>query len=145
MKMPKWLTRMEFVDKEFLGYWEWQGWSNTSERQLQSVIDDPHDAARISGTNFVITGWAIANQAGVRKVEVSTDDGHHWEEAQIFSNPDPSRVWAFWKYVWLNPARGKQTIKVRAKDGNGKLQSSSVAGEWPDGASGYHDVTVEVT
>jgi len=145
MKMPKWLTRMEFVDKEFLGYWEWQGWSNSSERQLQSVIDDPHETATISGTNFVITGWAIANQAGVRKVEVSTDDGHHWDEAQIFSNPDPSRVWAFWKYVWLNPVRGKQTIKVRATDGNGRLQSSSVAGEWPDGASGYHYITVEVT
>ena len=77
-------------------------------------------------------------------MEVSTDDGHHWDEAQIFSNPDPSRVWAFWKYVWLNPPRGKQTIKVRATDGNGTLQSPSVSGEWPEGASGYHYITVEV-
>ncbi len=30
MKMPKWLTRIEFVDKEYLGYWEWQGWSNSA-------------------------------------------------------------------------------------------------------------------
>jgi hypothetical protein len=109
------------------------------------VIDDPHDHARISGTNFVLTGWAIANEAGVRKVEVSTDGGHTWNEAQIFSNPFPSQVWAFWKYVWINPPRGKQTIEVRATDGDGKLQSSSVSGEWPDGASGYHYVAVEVT
>ncbi|HEX4802049.1 MAG TPA: hypothetical protein VFV14_00960, partial [Myxococcaceae bacterium] len=31
MKMPKWLTRIEFVNKEYLGYWEWQGWSNTAD------------------------------------------------------------------------------------------------------------------
>ena len=68
----KWLTRIEFVDKEYLGYWEWQGWSNSSERQLQSVVDDPFNGAKISGENFVITGWAIANEVGVRKVEIST-------------------------------------------------------------------------
>jgi len=145
MKMPKWLTRMEFVDKEFLGYWEWQGWSTSSERQLQSVIDDPHDHAQLSGTNFVLTGWAIANEAGVSKVEVSVDDGRTWNEAQIFSNPFPSQVWAFWKYVWINASRGKHTIEVRATDGNGTKQSSSIAGEWPSGASGYHYINVEVT
>src|ERR1700688_793995 len=73
MKMPKWLTRIEFVDKEFLGYWEWQGWSNNAERQLQAVVDDPFNGAKITGENFVITGWAIANDVGVRRVEISTD------------------------------------------------------------------------
>src|SRR5579862_2885562 len=145
MKMPKWLTRIEFVDKEFLGYWEWQGWSNNGERQLQAVVDDPWDHAKISGTNFVITGWAIANQVGVSKVEISTDDGQTWDEAQIFSNPNPSQVWAFWKYVWVNPPKGKHTIIVRATDGNGKPQRASSSGEWPDGATGYHEVRVEVS
>jgi hypothetical protein len=54
-------------------------------------------------------------------------------------------VWAFWKYVWINPPKGTHTITVRATDGNGKLQTSSSSGEWPDGATGYHEVTVEVT
>ena len=144
MKMPKWLTRIEFVDHEYLGYWEWQGWSNSAERQLQAVIDDPHDRAQISGKNFVVTGWAIANQAGVRKVEISTDGGDTWAEAQIFSNPMPTQMWALWKYVWINPPKGKHTIEVRATDGNGKLQRSSASGEWPDGATGYHSIDVEV-
>ena len=145
MKMPKWLTRIEFVDKEYLGFWEWQGWSNNGERQLQAVVDDPYDHAHVSGTNFVITGWAISNQVGVRKVEISTDDGESWDEAQIFSNPNPSQVWAFWKYVWMNPPKGKHTIVVRATDANGKLQVSRSSGEWPDGATGYHQVRVEVS
>src|SRR4029077_16942542 len=76
MKMPKWLTRIEFVDHEYLGFWEWQGWSNTGDRQLQAAIDDPRERARIAGTNFVITGWAVANEAGVSRAEVSNDGGH---------------------------------------------------------------------
>jgi DMSO/TMAO reductase YedYZ molybdopterin-dependent catalytic subunit len=145
VKMPKWLTRIEFVDKEYLGFWEWQGWSNNAERQLQAVVDDPYDHAHVSGTNYVITGWAIANQVGVKKVEISTDDGDTWDEAQIFSNPNPTQVWAFWKYVWMNPPKGKHTIIVRATDGNGKLQVSRSSGEWPDGATGYHEVRVVVS
>jgi DMSO/TMAO reductase YedYZ molybdopterin-dependent catalytic subunit len=144
MKTPKWLTRIEFVDKEHLGYWEWMGWSNTGERQLQSVIDDPRPGGQISGESFVITGWAITNEVGVAKVEISTDDGHTWSPCQIFSNPMPSQVWAFWRYVWANPPRGKHEIQVRATDANGKLQTSSHSTEWPDGATGYHAVSVEV-
>jgi DMSO/TMAO reductase YedYZ molybdopterin-dependent catalytic subunit len=145
MKMPKWLTRMEFVDREHLGYWEWMGWSNTGERQLQSVIDDPREGAQIEGQSFVITGWAITNDTGVAKVELSTDGGDTWSPCQIFSNPMPSQVWAFWRYVWANPPRGKHEIQVRATDANGKLQTSSHSTEWPDGATGYHTVKVEVS
>ena len=89
MKMPKWLTRIELVDKEHLGYWEWMGWSNSGERQLQSVIDDPRGNAQIAGQSFVITGWAVTNNVGVVKVEISTDGGDTWSPCQIFSNPMP--------------------------------------------------------
>src|ERR1700756_1242929 len=73
MKTPKWLTRIELVDKHHNGYWEWMGWSDTGERQLQAVIGDPYNARQIAGQSFVVTGWAIANAAGVSKVEISTD------------------------------------------------------------------------
>ena len=145
MKMPKWLTRIELVDKHHFGYWEWMGWSDEGERQLQSVIDDPRDGAPISGASFVVTGWAITNEVGVAKVEISTDGGATWNACQIFSNPNPSQVWAFWRYVWASPTKGKHVLQVRATDANGKLQTSSQSGEWPDGATGYHTVTVEVS
>ena len=111
---------------------------------MQSVIDDPRNKQQISGENFVITGWAITDEVGVRKVEISTDGGGTWAPCQIFSNPMPSQVWAFWRYVWINPPRGKHEIQVRATDANGKLQTSSRSGEWPDGATGLHVVSVEV-
>ena len=143
MKMPKWLTRIEFVDKEYLGYWERQGWSNTGGRKTQGIIDDPRNLSRITGDTFVVTGYAIGDTSGISKVEISTDGGSHWQEVEIFSNPTPSQVWALWKFVWKNAPKGKQTLKARATDGRGKLQSSIDSGEWPDGATGYH--TIEVT
>jgi hypothetical protein len=82
---------------------------------------------------------------GVAKVEISTDGGATWNLCTIFSNPMPSQVWAFWRYVWANPQSGKHEIQVRATDASGKLQTSSTSGEWPDGATGYHTVTVNVT
>ncbi len=145
MKMPKWLTRIEFVDHEYLGYWEQQGWSNDADRQLRAVADDPRDAAQISGGSFVITGYAVADASGVSRVEISTDGSRTWQPAEIFSNPLPAQVWAFWKYVWVNPPKGKHTIEVRATDGRGRLQTAERSGEWPAGATGYHTLTVEVS
>ena len=144
MKMPKWLTRIEFVNKEYLGFWEWQGWSNVGDRQTRTVVDDPQNQSKISGDTFVVTGYALADVSGVSKVELSTDGGDHWEEVEISSNPQPAQVWAFWKYVWKNPRKDKHTLKVRATDGRGKVQTSMERGEWPDGATGYHTIDVTV-
>jgi hypothetical protein len=43
-----------------------------------------------------------------------TDGGSHWQEAEIFNNPNSSQVWAFWKFVWKNAPKRKQTLKARA-------------------------------
>ena len=32
MKQPKWLTRIQFVNKAYVGYWETIGWSDSCER-----------------------------------------------------------------------------------------------------------------
>jgi hypothetical protein len=45
----------------------------------------------------------------------------------------------------MNPPKGQHTIIVRATDRNGKLQVSRSSGEWPDGATGYHQVRVVVS
>jgi len=143
MKMPKWLTRIEFVDKEYLGYWERQGWSNVGDRHTQAVVDDPRNTAKISGPSFVITGYAIGGKSGISKVEISID-GNEWQEVEIFSNPMPSQMWAFWKFVWRNPSKGDHAVKVRATDGGGNLQTSLERPEWPEGATGYHSIDVTV-
>jgi DMSO/TMAO reductase YedYZ molybdopterin-dependent catalytic subunit len=144
MKMPKWLTHIEFVNYEPLGFWEWQGWSNTADRQLRAIVDDPRDGNQIAGENFLITGYALADVAGVARVEISFDDGATWQACDVFSNPIPSQMWAFWKYKWKNPPRGRHEIRVRAIDSAGRVQTDKQSGEWPSGATGHHSVTVNV-
>ena len=41
MKQPKWLTDIEFVDHEFIGYWEGRGWSNSAWRKVNSGFFSP--------------------------------------------------------------------------------------------------------
>ena len=107
MKTPKWLTRIELVDKSHLGYWEWMGWSGTGERQLQSVIDDPHDAAQIAGQSFVVTGWAVTNALELPKWKSRPTAARPGIRAGIQQSDAESQVWAFWRYVWANPQSGK--------------------------------------
>jgi DMSO/TMAO reductase YedYZ molybdopterin-dependent catalytic subunit len=143
MKQPKWLTRIEFVDRSHTGYWEAQGWSQVCQRQIQSTIDWPRDGARVSGQKLVVCGYALASEVGISKVEVSTDGGRSWHPADVFSNPSKI-VWALWKYEWKYPARGGHTLKVRAIDGAGRLQTGKVSRQFPDGATGYDTVKFTV-
>jgi DMSO/TMAO reductase YedYZ molybdopterin-dependent catalytic subunit len=143
MKQPKWLTRIEFIDREYLGYWEQQGWSNDAERHLAAVIDSPRDGARLADSRTTLFGYAVSNESGVSRVEVSTDAGRTWQAADIFSNPSP-QVWAFWKYDWARPARGKHTLQARATDGQGRIQTAARSGSFPSGATGYHTLSVTI-
>jgi len=80
MKMPKWLTRIEFVDSEYLGYWERQGWSNTGDRKTQGIIDDPRNLSASPGT---LSSSLATHRRYVRHRQgrISTDGGSHWQES----------------------------------------------------------------
>jgi hypothetical protein len=144
MKLPKWLTRIELVDKNHLGYWEWMGWSDAGERQLQSVIDDPHDAQQIAGQSFVVTGWAVEMPLESQK----------WK-----SRPTAERPGMRARFSAIRSVAGVgvlalcvgQSAEREARDsGAGDRREWEVAdvvpsNEWPDGATGYHTVTVNVT
>ncbi len=143
MKQPKWLTRIELVDHDYTGYWEAQGWSQDCERQIQSTIDWPRNGQRVSGSPIVLCGYALASEVGISRVELSTDGGATWQSADVFSNPSRI-VWSLWKYEWRNAARGSHTLKVRAIDGSGRVQTAKNAPDWPSGATGYHTIQVTV-
>ncbi len=143
MKQPKWITRIEFVNKAYLGFWESQGWSDECERWAHARFTDPSDGAKISGKNFVLTGYAVGNLDGIQKVEISFDDGGSWRETNLFSNP--SRLtWSFWKYTWVDPKPGTYKIRVRATDGQGRVQTEGPKDIFPDGATGQQAIKVTV-
>jgi len=49
-----------------------------------------------------------------------------------------------WGALWKPTAPGEYTLKVRARDGGGVLQTAQSVGTLPDGASGYHTIRLNV-
>ncbi|MEO8285814.1 MAG: molybdopterin-dependent oxidoreductase [Chloroflexota bacterium] len=141
MKNCKWLTEVELTNNDFQGYWEAQGWSDTAVYQTMSRIDYP-DKNSIAAGPLYVGGVAFAGSRGIKRVEVSTDGGQTWSDAQLRASLGPD-TWTQWLYPWL-PTAGDYTLKVRATDGTGEVQTADPAATYPDGATGYHGKRVRV-
>ncbi len=143
MKQPKWVTRLQFLNRAYRGYWERQGWSDECERWAQARFADLADDAKIHGRNFEITGYAVGNLDGIKAVEISFDDGKSWRPTNLFSNPSPL-TWSFWKYVWVDPSPGSYRLRARAIDGRGRVEGEGPRQPYPDGATGQQIIHVRV-
>ena len=142
MKNVKWVTRIELVDREFLGYWQERGWSDAAAIQTFSRIDVPIGGRTVAGP-IQIGGVAHAGDRGIKKVEVSTDGGRTWLEANRKPPLSPNS-WTIWTLDWTPPGPGAYQLKVRATDGLDRVQDATIRDSFPDGATGYHSVSVRV-
>ena len=153
-KNPKWLTRIELLDeadgrlhrRHGCGFYKEQGWG----RQGDSIpTHSRFDAPQVRGDHFEapfqvgkpveVRGMAFGGDRGISKVEVSSDDGETWDDAEI-TKPGTKLSWSLWSYQWMPDKEGETTFVVRATDGNGKLQISEYRDQVPDGATGLHHV-----
>ncbi len=133
MKQPKWLTEISFVDREFRGYWERRGWSQSAWRKVNSGFFAPRQPGGVFGLLSLaprvkapvdIIGWSLAGPSGVRQVEVSTDGGKVFNAAELLDNRSPY-VWSVWRYHFAPERPGRYEIRVRATDGDGVAQPPS--------------------
>jgi hypothetical protein len=108
-----------------------------------SRIDVPQGPVK-AGQKTWIGGVAFAGDRGVRDVEVSTDGGKTWQKAQVKPPLGPF-TWVLWALPWTPPAPGSYTLVVRAIETNGTVQTPEERPPLPDGASGWHRVTVKAT
>ena len=139
MKNVKWLERIEVVDYDYQGYWQRSdGWDNIAEIKTASRIDVPRELTALSG---VVAGLAWAGDRGIRGVEVSLDGGATWVPATL-RRELARAAWRQWRLPLPAGAQGRRSLKVRAVDGRGDLQTARPAPPHPSGASGYHQVDV---
>jgi hypothetical protein len=87
-----------------------------------STITSPAQGATLSnGSAVTISGTATDAGGGVvAGVEVSTDGGTTWHPVTTMSNPNTSVTWS---YSWVAHGSPSTTIKSRAVDDSGNLQS----------------------
>jgi hypothetical protein len=144
MENVKWLTRIEPVPADFRGYWQVRGWDGTAVINTMSRVDvPPRSRGLLLDEESLLGGVAFAGDRGVQRVEVSTDEGATWRDAEM-SDPLSPYSWVLWTTTWTPMSTGRFEVSVRATDGRGDTQTSVVRGNVPSGATGYHKVPVLV-
>jgi DMSO/TMAO reductase YedYZ molybdopterin-dependent catalytic subunit len=133
----KWLTEIEFLEREAKGYWEKRGWHGTGPVNTVAKL---HAVNRRDGGRIQVGGHAYAGTRGVDRVEVSVDGGE-WERATLSEPlPDPD-VWRQWAYEYDSPGRTHEVV-VRAVERDGTVQPRAESGAFPSGPSGWVRKTI---
>ena len=138
----KWVTELKvttFADDD--GYWTPRGWSARGPVKTQSRIDVPRGGDRVRAGAVAIAGIAWAQHRGIKAVEVRVDAGP-WQQARLAEEPTVDS-WRQWVLPW-QAVKGSHTITVRATDDEGVVQTQTQAPAAPDGATGWHTITVNV-
>lgn len=141
MKQPKWVTRLKLSAQDERGYWEQIGWDEKAIVKTMSRIDSPLDGAVVSAGTVHISGIAFAGVRRIGAVEVSWDTtGWHLAELEREFSP---YSWRFW-HLDTQLLTGRYSIRVRARDGSGAIQTATPAATLPNGADGLHRIVLDV-
>jgi DMSO/TMAO reductase YedYZ molybdopterin-dependent catalytic subunit len=136
MTSVKWLESIEAVAEPFNGYQ-----MHATYRYAQTPEDpgDPVDIIRVRSLmvppgipdfltrtrlmgpgTVTLTGRAWAGRQSISRVEISSDGGVTWSNAQLGPQP-PQFAWQKWTSEW-SATPGKYTLMVRATDTQGNRQ-----------------------
>jgi DMSO/TMAO reductase YedYZ molybdopterin-dependent catalytic subunit len=156
MMNPKWITEIELVDKTYEGFWQRKGWTNEGIKNIYSSIvvpgsqpitdRFPHtvtDNSFTVGKSIPIAGIAFSGDRGISKVEVSTDGGKTWKTA-VVKDPLSQYTWVLWTSQFASESKGAYDIVVRATDKTGQVQTSKLENPFPNGASGYNQIDLNI-
>jgi DMSO/TMAO reductase YedYZ molybdopterin-dependent catalytic subunit len=135
MASVKWLVRVDLLDRPF------DGPQLASYRSVQRQDDEGDAISRIrpralmrppgivddepmrivEGPRFTVVGRAWSGSAPIERVEISSDGGAIWADAQLDEQPD-ARAWVGWRAIAELPRRGVYELSVRATDATGDAQ-----------------------
>jgi DMSO/TMAO reductase YedYZ molybdopterin-dependent catalytic subunit len=129
----KWLRRIEVLTRPFHGYYQSVKYTvqRATPKGQETVVVGPMavkselirpaagDELGI-GTNRLF-GVAWAGEEAVGHVEVSTDGGDSWIEAELLAAPAPY-CWTLWEYLWEVGESGEYSLLTRAVSASGRVQ-----------------------
>jgi DMSO/TMAO reductase YedYZ molybdopterin-dependent catalytic subunit len=135
MASVKWLQRIIVTDEPFTGYYQtvdyayWKRRAEVAElmpltkMQIKAEIAKPAEGETVPANSSVRVHGAAWTSAGeITKVELSTDGGSSWKEANLLGEPKPN-AWRLWEFNWQTPAAADdRTLIARATDSLGRTQ-----------------------
>jgi DMSO/TMAO reductase YedYZ molybdopterin-dependent catalytic subunit len=135
MASIKWLQRIIVTDEPFTGYYQtidyayWKRRGEIAELtpvtdvQVKAEIAKPAQGDTVPANSSVrVHGAAWTSEGEIIKVEVSTDGGSTWNEANLLGK-SKANAWRLWEFNWQTPAApGKQMLIARATDSIGRTQ-----------------------
>jgi DMSO/TMAO reductase YedYZ molybdopterin-dependent catalytic subunit/uncharacterized membrane protein YagU involved in acid resistance len=148
MMSAKWVTQITLVDSFYNGYWQTRGYTSTATINTLAFIIVPADGTQVSlsqnNGSVLLGGYAFAGDRGISKVELSFDQGQTWQMATL--KPAISNLtWTLWAFNWIPPRTGSYNVYARATDGTGQVQTAAQAPPYPNGATGYAMISLNVT
>jgi len=129
----KWLRRIKVVDEPYMAMMETtrypslrpDGKSRWFESELgpKSVITRPSGGQRLPSPGFhEITGLAWSGGGAIRRVEVSTDSGRTWKDAQL-QDPVARKAHTRFRLDWKWDGK-EAALQSRCTDDRGQVQPS---------------------
>ncbi len=138
----KWVTELKVTRFAFeAAYWTQRGWSPLGPVKTSSRIDTPKLGRQVEAGTVPVAGVAWAQHTGIDRVEVRVDGGA-WNRARL-ATAISTDTWVQWVWEW-DATPGNHVLEVRATDAAGQTQSEQRVDVVPDGAEGYHTITVTV-
>ncbi|MEJ5915207.1 molybdopterin-dependent oxidoreductase [Pseudokineococcus sp. 1T1Z-3] len=136
----KWVVDLEVTRyDQRTAYWTDRGWAERAPIKTASRVEVPSPLSRQPVGPAVAAGTAWAQGRGVERVEVRVDDGE-WQEAELAAVYN-DQTWVQWRFDY-DLAEGSHSLTVRATDTTGATQPQERVDPIPDGATGWHSITV---
>lgn len=137
----KWLVGLEVIDQPFQGHYNIESYVIINEAEqairpvttmpVKSFISEPAPGDTVSTGSLTVAGYAWSGYAGITRVEVSTDGGATWADADITLEAG-ALSWVRFEYPWV-ASSGDALLRSRAYDLRGLTQPDDV----PWNARGY--------
>jgi len=135
MASIKWLQRIIVTDEPFTGYYQtidYAYWKRQDQIAELTPLKEMHVKAEIArpaqgdiipaNSSARVHGAAWTSDGEITKVELSTDGGATWREANLLGKSEPNS-WRLWEFNWQTPAApGKQILVARATDSHNRTQ-----------------------
>ncbi|MGH7618860.1 MAG: sulfite dehydrogenase [Gemmatimonadaceae bacterium] len=127
----KWLRRIKLATEPFMTRWETSKYTDplpggtvrqfSFEMDAKSLITSPAYPERLSGPGWwAIRGLAWSGRGRVTRVDVSTDGGKHWIEAELLT-PTSAKTLVRFQHMWQWTG-DESLLMSRAVDDTGYVQ-----------------------